>query len=44
MKEFYDFLNQQSGTRLFGYGVVFLATVYYIMQGLVYIFQSRKKT
>ena len=41
-----DWLDSQSGERLFGYGVVFIWTMYYVMQGLVYIFQSvfrRKK-
>lgn len=40
MKELFEFLNMQSGERLFWYGVVFIFTVYLVMQGLVYIFQS----
>lgn len=46
MKDLFEFLNQQSGERLFWYGIVFMVVVYNIMQGLVYIFQSifnRKK-
>lgn len=40
MKTLFDFLNSQSGDRLVGYGIVFLISVYYIMQGLVYIAQA----
>lgn len=40
MKTLFDFLNSQSGDRLVGYGIVFLISVYYIMQCLVYIAQA----
>ena len=40
MENLFEFLNQQSGDRLFGYAVVFLVFTYYVMQGLVYIFQA----
>ncbi len=40
MSELFNFLNHQSGGRLFGYGVIFLLSVYWIMQGLVYIFSA----
>ena len=40
MNELLQFLNEQSGDRLLGYGVGFLIFTYYIMQGLVYIFQA----
>lgn len=40
MKELFDFLNSQSSGRLVLFAIVFISTVYYIMQGLVFIFQS----
>lgn len=40
MKELLEFLNEQDADRLIGYGVVFSASVYFVMQGLVYITQS----
>jgi len=40
METLFEFLNQQSSGRLLGYGVIFLVSVYYIMQGLIYIFQA----
>lgn len=40
MKELFEFLNQQSGNRLAFYGVIFLCSVYFIMQGLVYMCQA----
>ena len=38
MEILFKFLNEQSGDRLFFYGLVVLISIYYIMQGLVYIF------
>ena len=35
----FEFLNEQSDTRLVGYGIFILWGLYYIMQGLVYIAQ-----
>lgn len=37
MENLFEFLNQQNGDQLAGYGVVF---IYYVMQGLVDIFES----
>lgn len=40
MNEFYDFLNQQSGDRLLGYGVIFLISLRITAQLLYLIFDS----
>ena len=40
MKELFEFLNHQSGERLVGYGIIFLVFTFYIMQGLVCIFEA----
>lgn len=40
MKELFDFLNSQSDEILFGYGIVFCISMYYITQCLVFIFES----
>lgn len=34
----FEFLNEQSAGRLLFYGIIFTITVYYVMQGLIYIF------
>ncbi|SOU89464.1 hypothetical protein TNO010_400039 [Tenacibaculum finnmarkense genomovar ulcerans] len=40
MENLFEFLNQQNGDQLAGYGVVFVVFIYYVMQGLVDIFES----
>lgn len=40
MNDFYNFINSQSGDRLFIGGFFLLIALYYIVQGLVYILQS----
>jgi hypothetical protein len=35
-----EFLNEQSGIRILLYGIVFCVTAYFVMQGLVLIFQA----
>ena len=40
MKEILEFLNEQSGLRLFGYGLVLIIIVVVIMNGLNSIFES----
>ncbi len=47
MTEFFEFLNQQSGDRLFFFGVMFILTLYFIFQIIIYVFGdafNRRKT
>jgi len=38
MTELFEFLNQQSGDRLFFFGAVFIVSIYLIGQTMIYIF------